>query len=78
MTKNNAKFLKLVAQYADTEVNELTANMRFRDDLGFTSLAFMTFLGDLEDAFDIEIDEERVMQITTIGEALEYINEEAA
>ena len=75
---NNAEFLKLVAQYSDTEVAELKPEMRFREDLGFSSLAFMAFLGDLEDVFDIEVDETKVMQITTIGQALDYLEEEVA
>ncbi len=33
--------------------------MRFREDLGFTSLDFMSFLGELEDTFDIELEENR-------------------
>jgi acyl carrier protein len=48
--------------------------MRFREDLGFNSLSFMTYLGDLEDTFDVELDEEGALQITTIGEALDYMN----
>ncbi len=66
-------FLELVAKYCDKDVSELTDDMRFREDLGFNSLSFMTFLGDLEDTFDIELDEENALTITTIGEALEYL-----
>ena len=33
----------------------------------------MTYLGDLEDTFDVELDEEGALQITTIGEALDYM-----
>ena len=47
--------------------------MRFREDLGFNSLSFMTFLGDLEDTLDVELEEDEALRITTIGEALEYM-----
>ena len=47
--------------------------MRFREDLGFSSLDFMSFLGELEDTFDIELEESEVMKIVTIGEALELL-----
>ncbi len=67
------EFLELVAKYCDKDVSELTDDMRFREDLGFNSLSFMTFLGDLEDTFDIELDEENALTITTIGEALKYL-----
>ena len=71
---HKTEFLEIVAKYCYKDVSELTEDMRFREDLGFNSLSFMTFLGDLEDTFDVELDEEGALQITTIGEALEYMN----
>lgn len=65
------EFLEVVANYCDKSADELTEDMRFREDLGFNSLSFMTFLGDLEDTFDIELEEEDALKITTVGEALE-------
>ena len=68
------EFLEIVAKYWDKEPSEITEDMRFREDLGFNSLSFMTYLGDLEDTFDVELDEEEAIRITTIGEALDYMN----
>ena len=68
------EFLEIVAKYCDKEPSEITEDMRFREDLGFNSLSFMTYLGDLEDTFDVELEEEEAIRITTIGEALEYMN----
>ena len=67
------QFLEIVAKYCDKGVDELTEDMRFREDLGFDSLGFMTFLGDLEDTFDIEVDEDEALTITTVGEAESYL-----
>lgn len=67
------EFLEIVAKYSDKKPDEITPEMKFRDDLGFSSLTFMTFLGDLEDTFDIELEEEEALKITTIGEALDYL-----
>lgn len=67
------EFLEIVAKYCDKSAEELKPEMKFRDDLGFDSLSFMTFLGDLEDTMDIELDEKEALKITTIGEALEYL-----
>lgn len=67
------EFLEIVAKYSDKSPDEITPEMKFRDDLGFSSLTFMTFLGDLEDTFDIELEEEEALKITTIGEALDYL-----
>ncbi len=71
---HKTEFLEIVAKYCDKEASELTEDMRFREDLGFNSLSFMTYLGDLEDTFDVELDEDGALRITTIGEALEYMN----
>ena len=71
---NREQFLEIVSNYCDKTVGELTEDMRFREDLGFNSLGFMTFLGDLEDTFDIELDEEQALNISTIGEALELLD----
>ena len=49
---------------------DMTNDLRFREDLGFSSLDFMSFLGELEDTFDIELEEENALQVFTIGEAL--------
>lgn len=46
---NNITFLNIVAEYCNTPADEITNDMRFIEDLGFSSLDFMTFLGDLED-----------------------------
>ena len=67
-------FLELVAKYCEKDASEITDDMRFREDLGFNSLSFMTFLGDLEDTLDVELEEEEAIRITTIGEALQYMN----
>jgi len=47
--------------------------MRFREDLGFSSLDFMSFLGELEDTFDVELEEEDLVQVLTVAEALELM-----
>ena len=67
------KFKNIVAQYSNVAPEEITNNMRVREDLGFSSLDFMSFLGELEDTFDIELEESEVMKIVTIGEALELL-----
>ncbi|MBQ1493188.1 MAG: acyl carrier protein [Blautia sp.] len=67
------EFLEIVAKYCDKSAEEITTDLKFREDLQFSSLTFMTFLGDLEDTFDFELDENDALKITTIGEALEYM-----
>lgn len=71
---NNITFLNIVAEYCNTPADEITNDMRFIEDLGFSSLDFMTFLGDLEDTFDVEVDEDEIVDIHTIEDAIEYLD----
>ena len=67
------EFKNIVAQYSKVAPEEMTNEMRFREDLGFSSRDFMAFLGELEDTFDIELEENEVMKIVTLGEALQLL-----
>ena len=49
------EFKNIVAQYSKVAPEEMNNEMRFREDLGFSSLDFMSFLGELEDTFDLEL-----------------------
>ena len=67
------QFKTMAAQYCEVAAEEMTDDMRFREDLGFSSHDFMSFLGELEDTFDVELEEEDALQVVTIGEALELL-----
>ena len=67
------EFKTIVAQYCEVKPEEMSDDMRFREDLGFSSLDFMSFLGELEDTFDVELEEEDALKVLTIGEALELL-----
>lgn len=73
MTKE-MQFKEIVAQYCEIKPEDMTGDMRFREDLGFSSLDFMSFLGELEDTFDIELEEEDALKILTVAEALDMLH----
>ena len=41
--------------------------------LGFTSYDFMSMIGELEETYDIEVEERQAAEIRTVGEAVRYI-----
>lgn len=69
------QFKSIVAQYCEVKPEEMSNDMKFREDLGFTSLDLMSFLGELEDTFDIELEEEDIFKVQTIAEALDLLEE---
>lgn len=67
------KLVEVICNYVEVEPENVTPESRFMEDLGFTSFDFMSMLGDLEDEFDIEIDQQKAADIRTVGEAAEYM-----
>lgn len=68
------KMKELISNYVDVAPEEITENSQFISDLGFNSFDFMSFLGEIEDEYDIEIDEREAINIHTVGEAVKYIS----
>ncbi len=68
------KFKEFLAQYSEVKPQDMTADMRFIEDLGLSSFDFMSLLGDLEDNFDVELDLENIAGVSTIGGAMELIS----
>lgn len=70
------KMRELITNYVDVLSAEISEDSKFIDDLGFNSYDFMSFLGEIEDEFDIEVDEREALKIHTVGEAIKYIESE--
>lgn len=62
-----------ICEYVEINPEEITENSRFIEDLGFTSYDFMSMVGELEDKYDIEVEERDVIQVKTVGDAVKYI-----
>ena len=67
------KIREIITRYVEVEEEQITPDSRFIEDLGFSSFDFVTMLGDLEDEFDIEVNEQEVVEIRTVGEAVSYV-----
>lgn len=68
------KLRDMICEYVEVDKNAVTENSRFVEDLGFTSYDFMSMIGELEDTFEIEVEEREVAEIRTVGEAMRYIS----
>ena len=66
---------EIITNYVEVNPEEITEEASFIEDLGFTSYDFMSFLGEIEDEFDVEIDEREAVKIHTVGEAIAYLSE---
>ena len=64
---------EIMAQYIEVEPEDITEEKRIIEDLGFNSFDFMSLLGELEEKFEITVDETEIADIHTVGEVIEYI-----
>ena len=67
------KLKKIIAEVLNVDVNDITEDTTFVDDLGADSLDIFQIIMGIEDAFDIEIENEDAEKIATVGDAVEQI-----
>lgn len=67
------KLVEIICNYVEVEPENIKPESRFMEDLGFTSFDFMGMLGELEDEFDIEVDEQDAVKIITVQQAVDYL-----
>ena len=64
----------IIIELLDVESVEITNESRFREDLGADSLDLVELIMAFEDKFGGEISDEQAQKITTVGEAVSYID----
>ena len=69
------KLKEIICNYVEVAPESITSESRFMEDLGFTSFDFMSMLGEIEDEFDVEIEQQKAADIRTVGEAVAYLEE---
>ena len=66
---------KIIAEQLGVEEEEVTLEAHFVEDLGADSLDTVELVMALEEEFEIEIPDEEAEKITTVQQAIDYINE---
>ena len=64
---------EIITNYVEVKKEDIKPESRFMEDLGFSSFDFMSMLGEVEDTFDVEIEEEKAAGIRTVQEAVDYL-----
>ncbi len=65
---------KIVVEQLGVKEDEVTLDASFVDDLGADSLDTVELVMALEEEFECEIPDEEAEKITTVQQAVEYIN----
>ena len=68
-----AKIKEIVAVQFNVDEDELDQETSFKDTLNADSLDLVELVMALEDEFDLEVEDDGVESIKTIGDAVEFI-----
>ena len=74
MTKNvSATVKKIVADHLGIDEQKVTDEASFIDDLGADSLDTVELVMAFEEAFDVEIPDDKAETILTVGDAISHL-----
>jgi len=67
------KIKNILAEQLDADEEEMTMDTNIQKDLGADSLDVVELLMSIEDEFEVEIPDEEIENIKTIGDLTDYI-----
>ena len=67
------KLQQIISDVLNVDIDEITPDTTFVDDLGADSLDVFQIIMGIEEEFDIEITQEQAEKIATVGDAAEAI-----
>ncbi len=72
------KIREIMLRYVELEPEQIQPESDLAADLGLTSFAVMTMMGDFEEEFEIEVDESELTDIHTVEDIMKYIEKKQA
>lgn len=67
------KIKDIIVEHLDVEEDAVTMEASITDDLGADSLDVVDLVMSIEESFDVEIPDEEVENIKTVGDIVKYI-----
>lgn len=78
MSEINQKVINIIADKLGVAASEVTPQASFSNDLGADSLDTVELIMEFEKAFNVTIPDEQAEKIQTVGEAIAYLEKNAA
>lgn len=77
MSEIAAKVKKIIVDKLGVDESEVTSEASFTNDLGADSLDTVELIMEFEKEFNISIPDEQAETITTVGQAIAYLDQHA-
>ncbi len=65
---------KVIAKVLEIDESEISDNANFSFDLGASSLQSVRLVAGFQEEFNIEMDEEKSLEVQTVSEAVDFIS----
>lgn len=78
MSDTETRVRDIIVELLGVEEDQVVRDARFREDLEADSLDLVELIMAFEEEFEGEISDEEAQKITTVGEAINYIDEHMA
>lgn len=75
MSDTQERVTAIIVDLLGVDSDQVVPEARFREDLEADSLDLVELIMAFEEAFDGEISDEEAQSITTVGEAVTYVDE---
>jgi acyl carrier protein len=76
MANTQERVTNIIVELLGVDADKVTPEARFREDLEADSLDLVELIMAFEDEFGGEISDEKAQEITTVGDAISYIDNE--
>lgn len=67
------KVKEIIVKQLEVDPNLVTLETSFVEDLDADSLSLIELVADFEDEFDVEINEEELEKVKTVGDIVDYL-----
>jgi acyl carrier protein len=64
---------KIISKFSDISIEEFSPDMNLSIDLGIDSMDFLDLVVDLGESYNVEVNEEDLLDIRTLGDIENYI-----
>lgn len=70
------KVKDLLCEYKGLERDDIKEESTLLEDLGFTSYELLELCGEMEERYDMDIDETKLFKIETVGDLVSFLEQE--
>ena len=72
------KVIEILAEKLDKDPSEITAESSIKEDLGADSLDMVEIVMEIEEEFDVEVEDSDTASIITVQDIVDYVTKKQA